>query len=195
MAVAAAGGIDGLPVVIGHSMGGFVVMRYGTRHPGHAGGLVLQSTFARYDAGRLVEGFRRFGGDEVAELARRAYGDEPVSDEEWACVFAVFGPTVPGPEELARRMNNPAVAERGAALMRVFDAVDQLARIDVPTLVCVGELDPVTPVECAREILAGLQGGVGHLEVIEGAGHFPWLDSPDRYWPLLGDFVASAAAG
>ena len=57
------------PVVFGHSMGGF--MLYGARHPGHAEALILQSTAARHDLERLVDGFRRFGGEEVAELARR----------------------------------------------------------------------------------------------------------------------------
>ena len=45
------------PVVVGHSLGGFVVMLYGARHRGHAAGLVLQSTFARYDRERVVDGF------------------------------------------------------------------------------------------------------------------------------------------
>jgi pimeloyl-ACP methyl ester carboxylesterase len=26
--------------------------------------------------------------------------------------------------------------------------------------------------------------------VIDGAGHFPWLDRPDLYWPLITAFVA-----
>ena len=67
------------PIVYGHSMGGFVAMLYGARHPGHAAGLVLQSTNARFDLARLVEGFRRCGGDDVAELARRDYGGDPVT--------------------------------------------------------------------------------------------------------------------
>jgi pimeloyl-ACP methyl ester carboxylesterase len=70
-------GIAG-PVVYGHSMGGFVAMLYAARHPRHPAALVLQSTNARFDLTRLVEGFRRFGGDEVAELARRDYGGDPV---------------------------------------------------------------------------------------------------------------------
>src|SRR6266542_3285085 len=111
------------PVVLGHSMGGFVAMLYGIRHPGHAGGLILQSTMARFDLARLVEGFRRFGGDEVAELARRDYGGDPVSDEEWARVFAAFGPTVPSDDELARRLRNPALGEAGMELMRDLDLV------------------------------------------------------------------------
>jgi pimeloyl-ACP methyl ester carboxylesterase len=44
------------PVVYGHSLGGFVAMLYAARHPGHAGALVLQSTFARFNLGRIVGG-------------------------------------------------------------------------------------------------------------------------------------------
>jgi pimeloyl-ACP methyl ester carboxylesterase len=72
--------------------------------------------------------------------------------------------------------------------MRDFDVLDQLVRVDCPTLVCVGELDPITPVAAAREIVGVLPNG--RLEILEEAGHFPWKDVPDRYWPLLGGFVA-----
>lgn len=178
------------PIVYGHSMGGFVAMLYAARHPGHAGAVVLQSTYARFDLDRLVEGFRRFGGDVVAELARRDYGGDPVTDEEWARVFAAFGPRVPDAQQLGRRLKNLEIGARGSELLRGFDAVDQLARIDCPTLVCVGELDPVTPVEASREIVGALRPGLGRLEVIKGAGHFPWLDAPDRYWPVIDGFIA-----
>ncbi len=179
------------PIVYGHSMGGFVAMLYGARHPGHASALILQSTHARFDLERMVEGFRRFGGDEVAELARRDYGGDEVSDAEWARVFAAFGPRVPDQEQLARRINNAEVGTHGMELMRRFDVVDQLSRIDCPTLVCVGELDAVTPVDASREIVDALAPGVGRLEVIEGAGHFPWKDVPDRYFALIAEFVGT----
>jgi proline iminopeptidase len=177
------------PVVYGHSMGGFVAMLYGARHPGHGAALVLQSTSARFDLARVVEGFRRFGGDEVAGLAERDYGGHPVSDEEWGRVLAAFGPQVPDGPQLARRIRNPELGERGMELLRTFDVVNELARVDSPTLVCVGELDPVTPVAAAREIHDALPDGIARLEVIEGAGHFPWKDVPERYWPLLNGFV------
>ena len=181
------------PIVYGHSMGGFVAMLYGARHPGHASGLVLQSTNARFDLERLVEGVRIFAGDEVAELARRDYGGDDVSVEEWARVFAAFGPRVPDQQQLDRRIRNSAVAAHGMNLLRRFDVVDQLARIDCPTLVCVGALDPITPVDASREIVDALPPRIGRLEVIEGAGHFPWLDVPDRYWHVIEDFVVSPA--
>ena len=48
--------------------------------------------------------------------------------------------------------------------MRRFDILDELAAVDCRTLVCVGELDPITPIAAAREIA-------------------------NAYWPLLTEFV------
>ncbi len=182
------------PIVFGHSMGGWVVLLYGARHPGHAGGLILQGTMARFDLERLAEGFRRAGGDEVAEIARRHFGEAVVGPEEWTKCFAAFGPNVPDDAQLARRIRNPHVGLRGMQLMRELDAVDQVSRIDRPTLVCVGELEAGTPVEASREIADALPEGVGRLEVVPGAGHFPWLDDPETYWTLLEGFVQEVAA-
>jgi pimeloyl-ACP methyl ester carboxylesterase len=179
------------PIVFGHSMGVPVVLLYGARHPGHAAGLVAQSGFARLDIPRLVDGFRRFGGDKVAELARRSFSGDRVTDAEWSRVFAVFGPRVPDEAELTRRRQNRALGPHGTEVMRRLDVTDQLGRIDCPTLVCVGELDPVTPVAASEEIFQALPHAIARLEVLEGAGHFPWKDVPGRYWPLLADFVTS----
>ena len=144
---------------------------------------------ARFDLSRLVEGFRRVAGDEVAELARRSYTGDSVSEEEWGRVFAAFGPGIPDEAQLARRRRNLELGPHGLELLRRLDVVDELAGIDCPTLVCVGDLDPITPVEAAREMVDALRDGIGQLEVIEGAGHFPWKDIPDTYVRLIGDFL------
>jgi proline iminopeptidase len=182
------------PIVLGHSMGGFVAMLYGARHPDHAGALILQSTTARFDLAQLVEGFRSIAGDDIAELARRDYGGDPVSDEQWAQVFAAFGPNVPDPDQLARRIRNAEVGLSGMELFRRLDLIDQLARVTCPTLVCVGRVDPVTPLAASREIVDALPPGVGQLKVIDDAGHFPWLDRPHEYWSVIGAFVSGALA-
>jgi len=181
------------PVVYGHSLGGYVAMLYAARHAGHAAALVLQSTNGRFDLGRIVEQFRRRGGEEIAQTAHRVYGGDrqSVTADEWARCWLLFGPWVTGDEERARMIVNRELNAPGLALMRSLDILDQLARIDCPTLVCVGELDPITPVAAADEIVAALRSGIARLEVIEGAGHFPWKDVPDRYWPVLTGFVAA----
>ena len=181
------------PIVFGHSMGGPIVLLYGARHPGHAAGLVVQSGFARFDIPRLVEGFRRVAGDEVAELAGRSYRGENVSDEEWALVYAAFGPRVPNDEQRARTPRNVELNEHGMELTRRLDIMDRLNRVESRTLVSVGELDPVTPVAAAEEIVGALPGGIAQLEVVEGAGHFTWLDAPDRFWPPIIEFIHTAS--
>jgi pimeloyl-ACP methyl ester carboxylesterase len=66
--------------------------------------------------------------------------------------------------------------------------LDQLPRIASPTLVSVGDLDPLM-FEPTAELMAGLSPGIARLDVIPGAGHFPWLDAPDRYFGSIADFV------
>jgi pimeloyl-ACP methyl ester carboxylesterase len=182
------------PVVYGHSLGSFVALIYAVRHAGHAGALVLHSAMARFDLARIVEEFRRRGGDEAAAIAGRVYGGDrqSVTPEEWATCWRLFGHWVPGDQERARTVVNQELNAPGLDGMRELDVLDQLARVDCPTLVVVGELDPITPVAAAREIVDALPEGVGRLEVFEEAGHFTWRDAPDRYWPLLLDFVRSA---
>jgi proline iminopeptidase len=183
------------PIVLGHSLGGFVALVYAIRHPEHPGGLVLQSTFARYDLGRIVEHFRRVGGDDIAAIAERAYGGAgDVAPEEWEPCWKLFGLWVPGDDERARTVAHRELNAPGLERMRDFDAVGDLRRIECPTLVCVGDLDPIAPVPAAREIADAMQPGRARLEIIEGAGHFTWRDAPDRFWPLLTEFVAASAA-
>jgi len=177
------------PFVLGHSMGGPIVLLYGARHPGHAAGLIVQSGFARWDMARMVEGFRRVAGDEVAEIAGRSYSGESVSDEESKAVFAAFGPHLPAEGRRAETPKNLDLNAHGMELIRRLDIVDQLGRVESPTLVCVGALDPVTPLGAAEEIDGALPEGIARLEVVHGAGHFTWMDAPERFWPMLVEFI------
>ena len=184
------------PVVLGHSFGGCVVMAYGSRHPGHASGLVLQSTFARFDLDDIVEGFRRIGGDEIAEIVRRSYTDDPsLTAEEWNPVWRLFGPWVPRDVEKSRIRPNLELSAIGGHIMTETDLIGDLSAIDCPTLVSVGDLDPITPVSAARAIVDAMRPGMAVLDVIPGAGHFPWRDAPEHYWPKLESFVTSVAVG
>jgi 3-oxoadipate enol-lactonase len=120
----------------------------------------------------VVEGFRHFADEEVAELARGSFSGDLVAPEQWERVFAVFGPNVPDEEELEGRRQNRELGPPGLELMSRLDIVDQLDRIDCPTLVCVGELEPHTPVAASEEIFEGLPDRFARLEVLASAGHF-----------------------
>jgi pimeloyl-ACP methyl ester carboxylesterase len=182
------------PVVYGHSLGGMIALVYGTRHPGHAGALVFQSIFGRFDLERTVDEFRRRGGEEIAEVVRRAYGGEgeSVTPEEWAPCWKLFGSWVPEEDERARTVANAELNPHGLELLRRFDVLAELRGIGSPSLVCGGELDPMAPPALLRELHDALPSGSARLEVIDGAGHFTWRDAPDRYWPVLTEFVSTA---
>lgn len=177
------------PIVFGHSMGGPIVLLYAARHPGHAAGIVVQSGFARCDPFRLREAFRRVAGDAVADIAGRDFAGEELSEADSARVSAAFGPHVPDQDQRARPRKNREIAAPGMELVRRLDIRDQLGRVTTPVLVAVGRLDPVTPVDAAREIVDALPLGTAQLEVIDGAGHWPWKDAPDRFWPMLTEFI------
>jgi proline iminopeptidase len=182
-------GID-RPVVVGHSMGAPIALLHAARHPGRAAGVVVLSGFASWDHSRLVEGFRRVAGDEVAALADVSYAGGEVSDEEWGLVFGAFGPHLPDDDTMARRVGHAELGAYGMELVRRVDLLDGLGGVEAAVLVVVGTRDPVTPVAAAEEIVAALPPGRARLEVLPGAGHFPWLDQPDLLRSVLAGFVA-----
>jgi pimeloyl-ACP methyl ester carboxylesterase len=97
---------------------------------------------------------------------------------------------LPGDVERARTVRNAELNAAGLKLLRRFDVLGDLARIECPTLVCAGELDPIAPVAAAHEIVDAMPSGRARLEVIANAGHFAWRDAPGRYWPVVTEFVS-----
>jgi pimeloyl-ACP methyl ester carboxylesterase len=70
--------------------------------------------------------------------------------------------------------------------------VRTLSRIQVPTLVVVGEQDQLTPPADARTMQAGIPGA--RLLVIPGAGHLPVLEAPAAFGQALGSFFAASTS-
>jgi pimeloyl-ACP methyl ester carboxylesterase len=85
-------------------------------------------------------------------------------------------------------MDNPTAGFVGAleAMKGRADSTADLATIDVPTLVVVGENDGLTPPEAARKIHEHVRGS--RLVVIPEAGHLSNLESPDAFNGALGEF-------
>ena len=54
----------------------------------------------------------------------------------------------------------------------------QLDRITCPALVVWGDADPYLPVSFAHDYTGAL-GGPADVEVVEGAGHWPWIGRPE----------------
>ena len=67
-----------------------------------------------------------------------------------------------------------------------LDFWDRLPEIDAPVLIVHGADDPI-PVEMVRELDASLPQS--ELVIVEGAGHFPFIERPGRFFGAIQRFV------
>ncbi|WP_370677387.1 alpha/beta fold hydrolase [Pleomorphomonas sp. PLEO] len=81
-------------------------------------------------------------------------------------------------------------ARQTEAIIGRVDSRPSLAAIAVPTLVLVGDADPLTPVELSKEIAAGIPQA--KLVVIEDCGHGSTLEQPAAVNRQLVDWISAA---
>ncbi len=179
-------------ILVGHSMGGVGAMAYVTGRRDHARshlrGLVLLSTIAR------SPGVAVAGSEWLARVADRT------PDLAWflkppglgLLITAVgFGPgAAPSHLELTRSMIAacPAATSRACALALVgIDLREELAGVDLPTVVVGGTADVMTPPGAARELAAAIPGA--RLEIMEGGGHMLMLERATAIDDLLDGFA------
>ena len=75
-----------------------------------------------------------------------------------------------------------------------MDLLPDLASVRCPSLVLVGEDDPITPPGDAEDIAAALPPGLGRLERFPGCGHGVFRDDPDAGFASIRDFIEAQAS-
>ena len=161
------------PIVYGASFGGMVAQRYLARHPHHPSKVVLACTSARIDVEAIVEAFTRFGGADVAAVARRFWsGDmEAVVDYLLQCM-PLYSVQPPDPDVMGRVvMNLEVMAHFIQGEQNRMDLRAGLAEARCPVLVIGGELDPVCPIATNQEVADSLPSDLVRFERLAGASH------------------------
>lgn len=187
------------PVVLGFSFGGGVAQQYASAYPDHPAGLILVSTSARrWTAGETIQRFREVGGEEAAEVHRR---DLEAPSEQTAADWA----RVCFPLLSRRKDDDPFLEEleqwrfRNQALdVNIHHREDEptdlrgaLRSVRCPTLVLVGEHDPMISPTLASEIVDAVPDGLARLEVIRDASHDVFADEPEQTFSVVREFLAS----
>jgi pimeloyl-ACP methyl ester carboxylesterase len=178
------------PIVLGWSFGGFVAMRYADRYPDHPAKLILQSTLARWDVDRSVEGFRARGGDQAAEAAKAFFADpgsDTLADFMQFCLPA-YSPAPLDATAMARCVVNIDLQFRFFRDLDL-DLTAGLANVRCPTLVVAGALDPITPLSAAEEIVAALPPDRVTYEIFDRSGHFIADTEPQRLFATVRAFA------
>ncbi|MGN6372492.1 MAG: alpha/beta fold hydrolase [Solirubrobacteraceae bacterium] len=169
------------PAILGHSNGGRIAIRMASTEPQRASKLVLVDS-AGIRPKRTLRWYRRVAIAKVGKYAARFLGR-------------------PGErlrERLVSRAGSTDYLQAGAmqpTLVRLVnsDLREHLPRIGVPTLLIWGSEDTDTPLSAARE-MEKLVPDAG-LVVLEGAGHFSYLDQPNRFSTIVRHFLAPGVAG
>lgn len=185
------------PIVLGTSFGGFVAMSYATRHPEHPAALGLIVTAARKASLEdIVEGFRRLGGDDVAELVRADMTNStPETSDRFLREALPLMSRHPDAAALVDGDMRRSVRKRDVEIhftngeINTLDFRAGLARITCPTLVLSGEMDPICPPSCLDEIVAALPDGLAEPHLIPGAGHLVFHDAREECERIVRDFV------
>ena len=186
--------------LVGHSFGGYVAMQHLVDFPGSAARVVASCTDCdEEDPPGAPED--RFEGlpEDVAARVRESFEHEHEArtPEECRAAWADQMPFFVGsPDrlELVQAAFEDVYYE--PAMLRVEDwgelhALGALAVSEIPILAIAGELDRPSPPACARRIAATAPRG--ELLVIDGAGHFPFAETPEAYWDGLGAWLARTA--
>ncbi|WP_329033623.1 alpha/beta hydrolase [Streptomyces sp. NBC_01725] len=193
--------LGGPAVLVGHSISGGAATIAAAREPSLVTAVVELAPFTRKQSIRLGDlRVKRFRQGMLRLLGAATFGSVPL----WR---SYLGTAYPGarPADWAERLDRVDSLLREPGRMKALqgmgsgapaDAGAQLANVRRPVLVVMGTLDPdwADPHAEGSAIVEALPSGLGRLEMIEGAGHYPHDQFPDRVVSLVLAFVRSDAA-
>ena len=193
--------LGGPAVLVGHSIAGGAVTIAAATAPDLVTGVVELTPFTRTQQVRLGDlrsapfrrGMTHLLGTGVLGSTRQwtkylhvAYpGAKPADwDARLDEITAMLGE--PGRMKALQAMGKTSPADAG----------QQLGNVTCPVLVVQGSLDPdwASPRAEGEAVVAALPPGLGRLEMIEGAGHYPHVQFPQQTLAAVLPFLAGARA-
>jgi pimeloyl-ACP methyl ester carboxylesterase len=189
---ALAGLLDALGIaraaLVGNSLGALMSAAFVRRHPARVSALVLSDAAA---------GHARLGEEERNEKLMQRLDDVaelgPAGMAEKRVAKLLGSKAAPGARNASLRIMSkirPKGYGQAARMLSLGDIFAELAGCRAPALVVCGAEDQVTPPEGNRKIAAALGA---RFELIEGIGHVPYVEAPERFNALVGAFLAATA--
>jgi len=173
---------------VGLSMGGMIGQTFALKYPGVFKTMTLADTTSRYPADALplwqarIETATKSGMEPIVQPMLERWFTEPYRKRGAPIINDIAG---------AIRATPPAGFIGCCHAIPKIDVTKHLREVKCPTLVIVGEHDPGTPPEMAREIHANLPGS--ELVVIPEAAHLSNVEQPDAFNAAIDKFIARHA--
>jgi 3-oxoadipate enol-lactonase len=173
-------------VVVGLSMGGYIALRAIERNPERFKGLALCDTRSEADTNE---------GKIKRAASIQSVKNDGVKKYAEGFVKAVFAPQTfernPEAIKFIRNIieNNSPISIAGTllALASRTDTTESLSKINVPTLILVGEHDALTPVSAAKSMSEKIRQS--ELHIISDTAHLSNLENPEEFNKHLSGFL------
>ena len=161
-------------VVVGASMGGYAALALARIAPDRVRALVLAGSRADADSPE-----RR--ADRMDTISRVQQGGAEALWEKMAPLLSAGAS-----EEVVRRIHAMALEQRAEDLVAAvtairdrLDSTDVVSALESPVLVVAGDEDGLIAPDEARALAATARNG--RAAILDGAGHLPSLQQPDRF--------------
>ena len=176
--------------IVGASMGGMIAQLVAANHPNKTASLTS-----------IMSSSGKRGLPAASSVITRKLIAKPPAEIEAAIAFRVkvlqaigsVGPHKPSVEELTakarrsyeRSVHPPGFARQLAAILHNGSRVHALKRIESPSLIIHGKVDPLVPMECGIDTARHIPNS--QLKLIDHMGH----DFPDSLIPTLAGLVST----
>lgn len=170
--------------VLGNGFGGFIGVALAARHGKKFRRLIAAPALARFpDPAKqplraLADRVGKEGMGGALDVAIRRMFPEP---------FIAAHPEVVEERKRALAKADPGCFQTACLALASVDLSPVLEKISNPTLVLAGTADATTPPALARELAAGIPGGMFHL--LEGCGHCPQIENPPLFVATVERFL------
>jgi len=172
----------------GLSMGGFVGMRLAIRYPHLLKSLILLETSADPEPAEKINLYR------LMALVTRLVGTRVAANKVMPIMFGEKFLNDPGRAELREKLKQRAISNNKKGIYRATKGVinrdsvcDQLEKINIPTLIIVGDQDAATPPSKSERMHQRIVDS--EMVVIPGAGHTSTVEEPEAVNKAIIDFL------
>lgn len=167
--------------LVGHSMGGAIVQSLALTHPEISKGIVLVGTGAKLRVfPSVLDGIKSDFEETVRKIVQFAYSRKTSSEL-----------IERGIEQLMQC--RPEVLYGDFLACDRFDIMNEVGKIDLPTLILCGEEDEMTPVKYAQFLHSRIKDS--KLEVLPNAGHMVMMESPETFDEKVREFIVDTTKG
>lgn len=190
--------VEALPAGVtlcGWSLGGMLALQATLLAPERVGGLILigstpsftqRADWPHAQPATLLDAFIAAVAENPSSTLQRFIallnqGDVQAKTASRTLLQALKAEPLPDADSLVQ----------GLGWLRDIDLRQPLAALTLPTLLIHGEQDPLMPLAAAQWLHAALKNS--QLEIVPGAAHAPFINTPEGIAKLIGDYCHASA--